>query len=277
MITRLTNKVLSSLSLVLAFFTFVASFFGVFVSGTYSKETLYWAAQAIGQDAVNLFLVVPLLVILSVLVYKKNTIAALLWTGAMAYLVYSYAISCFATHFSGLFLVYCLIFGLSFYALLYFLYAFIDSPIATWFEAKVPVKAAGAFLLIIAIIFYVIWLSAVVPAVVTNSTPQDITAAGLLTNPVYVLDLSIFLPGIILTALLALRKKELGLLLVPVLIFFIVLMTAAIVGISTSMDFFGVASGLAIAMVMGVLSIASAIILMIYVKSVQKSCRTFCV
>jgi hypothetical protein len=277
MITRLTNKVLSSLSLVLAFFTFVASYFGVFVSGTYSKETLNWAAQAIGQDAVSLLLVVPLLVILSVLVYKKNAIAAFLWAGVMAYLVYSYAISCFAMHFGELFLVYCLIFGLSFYALLYFLYAFIDAPIATWFEAKVPVKAAGAFLIIIAIIFYVIWLSAAVPAVVTNTTPQDITAAGLLTNPVYVLDLSIFLPGIILTAILALKKKELGLLLVPVLIFFIVLMTAAIAGISISMDFFGVASGLAVAILMGMLSIVSAIILMIYVESVQKSYRTFSV
>lgn len=276
MIARLTNKILSSLSLVLAFLTFVASYFGVFVSGTYAKETSNWTAQAIGQDAVNLLLVVPLLVILSVLVYKKNTIAGFLWAGTILYLVYSYTIYCFALHFSKFFLVYCLIFGLSFYALLYFIYVFIDAPIATWFEAKVPVKAAGAFLIIIAIIFYVIWLSAVIPAVVTNTTPQDITAAGLLTNPVYVLDLSIFLPGTILTALLALKKKELGLLLMPVLIFFIVLMTAAIAGISASMNLFGVASGLAVAMVMGVLSIASATILMIYVKSVQQSCRTFC-
>jgi hypothetical protein len=277
MITRRLNKVLPSLSLILAFFTFVASYLGVFVASTYSRETASWTAQAIGQDVVNLFLVVPLLVILSVLIYKRHTLAVFVWAGAMLYLGYSYAIYCFALHFSELFLVYCLVFGLSFYAFLYFLYVLIDVPITTWFEERVPVKIVGAFLIIMAILFYVVWLSAIVPALVTNTTPQDITATGLLTNPVYVLDLSIFLPGFIVAAILAFKKNEIGLLLVPALISFIVLMTAAVAGINAGMNFYAVASDLTVAILMGVLSLVSIVVLAIYLKSLQESYRKFSV
>ncbi len=273
MITERFNKVLPALSLVLAFFTFIVSYLGVFVAGTYSRETANWTAQAIGQDVVNLFLIVPLLIVLSALTYRKYTVAVFVWAGAMLYLVYSYAIYSFSLHFSELFLVYCLIFGLSTYSFLYFLYVFIDVPIATWFKEEIHVRVAGGFLIIIAVLFYVVWLSAIIPALATNTTPQDITVAGLLTNPVYVLDLSFFLPGFMVAALLALKKKGIGLLLVPSLISFIVLMTSAIAGINAGMYFYAVASDFTVALVMSVLSVVSVVVLAVYLRSVQKSFR----
>ncbi len=277
MITEHFNKIVPLLSLVLAFFTFVVSYLGVFVADTYSRETANWTAQAIGQDVVNLFLVVPLLVVLSALIYRKYTIAIFPWAGAMLYLAYSYAIYSFSLHFSELFLVYCLVFGLSVYSFLYFLYVFLDVPVAAWFQDGVHVKVAGGFLVVMAILFYVVWLSAIVPALVTNATPPDIAAAGLLTNPVYVLDLSIFLPGFMLVALLAFKKRRIGLLLAPALISFIVLMTAAVAGISAGMYFYAVASDFTVALLMSVLSVSSMIVLAIYLRSVPKSYRKFSV
>ncbi len=273
MITERFIKVLSSLSLILAFLTFFVSYLGVFVAGTYSRETANWTAQAIGQDVVNLFFVVPLLVILSVFIYRKSAIAVFVWAGVMLYLGYSYAIYCFALHFSELFLVYCLVFGLSFYAFLYFLYVFIDVPIATWFDQRPPVKIVGAFLVIMAVLFYIVWLSTIIPALVTNTTPQDITAAGLLTNPVYVLDLSIFLPGFVMASVLALKKSGMGLVLAPALISFIVQMTAAVAGVNAGMYFYAVVSDFTVTILMSVLSLVSIVILAIFLKSTKKSCR----
>jgi len=273
MIKNQQSKIIVILSFFLVIFTFVASYFGVFVSDTYSRETLNWAAQAIGQDAVNLFLIVPLLIILSILVYRKNRIAVLLWSGVMVYLVYSYAIYGFATHFNNLFLIYCLVFGFSFYAFMYFLYTHINEPIAEWFSDKVPVKIVGVYLIIIASLFYFLWLSAIVPAILTDTIPQDIVDAGLLTNPVYVLDLSIVLPGFILTAILLLKRRSLGLLLAPVTLVLSILMPVAIAGTILVMNIRGVASSLAVIPLMGLLALISAIMLTMYLRSIKRNAR----
>jgi hypothetical protein len=57
------NKIILILSLPLVFFVIVASSMGLFVGGAYSKETVSWKIQAIGQDAIDLFLISPFLII----------------------------------------------------------------------------------------------------------------------------------------------------------------------------------------------------------------------
>jgi uncharacterized membrane protein len=64
---------------------------------------------------------------------------------------------------------------------------------------------------------------------------------------------------------------------VPALISFIVLMTAAVAGINAGMNFYAVASDLTVAILMGVLSLVSIVVLAIYLKSVQESYRKFSV
>jgi hypothetical protein len=48
-------------------------------------------AQAVGQDMIDLFLIVPSLIVTAIITYKKNKIAMLLWSGAVFYLIYKIA------------------------------------------------------------------------------------------------------------------------------------------------------------------------------------------
>ncbi|MHA1724603.1 MAG: hypothetical protein ACTSXH_07145 [Promethearchaeota archaeon] len=51
---------------------------------------------------------------------------------------------------------------------------------------------------------------------------------GVNTNPVHVIDISILLPLLLLTAILLLKNKELGYLLTPILLVFFIMMVLAI-------------------------------------------------
>jgi len=115
------DNIILFLSLPLAALTAIVSYAGIFIDSTYSSETASYAAQGIGQDIANLFVVAPLLVISAFYASRKNKSALLIWGGALFYLTYSYTIYSFGLHFNHLFLIYCIILGLSFYAFTYFI------------------------------------------------------------------------------------------------------------------------------------------------------------
>lgn len=56
----------------------------------------------------------------------------------------------------------------------------------------------------------VLWLAEEVPAVLSGRIPATVADAGLLTNPIHVLDLAIVLPGAVLTGTLLLRRRPWG-------------------------------------------------------------------
>ena len=148
------NTIILALSFPLAILVIVASYSGLCIPDTYSQETVNWTVQAIGQDTINLFLITPFLMITSWLASKKNRIALLLWSGGIFYLIYTFVIYCFAVHFNQMFLVYCLILGLSFYSFLYFLCSHIKEPISEWFHDKIPVKRIGVYLFLFIAYYY---------------------------------------------------------------------------------------------------------------------------
>jgi hypothetical protein len=78
----------------------------------------------------------------------------------------------------------------------------------------------SVYLLLVAILFALLWLSQDIPAIVTGKAPQSVTENGLLTNPVHVLDLGFYLPAMIITAILLWRRKFLGYFFaIPLLVF----------------------------------------------------------
>ena len=263
------SKIILALSLPIAILIIIASYRGLFIPGTYSKETLNWTSQAVGQDAINLFLITPFLIFTSLLAYKKSRIALLLWSGCIFYLVYTYVIYCFAVHFNNLFLVYCLILGLSFYSFMYFLFSQIKEPIVDWFNDKIPVKTMGIYLFVISCFFYFLWLSEILPAIFRNTTPNDIIDIGTLTNPVHALDLSVCLPGLLITSILLLRKKPMGLLLAPTMMTFCILMDITIGGLVVVMKVNGLDADWSLTGLMGLLALVSVTILVKYLRSLK--------
>lgn len=265
------HKTILGLSISLTILIIIASYFGLFVPGTYSKETLDWTAQAIAQDFVDLFIVTPLFIIILLFYIKKNKASLLLWGGTILYYIYTFFIYSFDVHFNQMFIVYCWILGLSVYAFLYFLLTQSKESITNWFRERIPIKTISFYLIILACLFYALWLSSVLPSILNNVIPKEITELNLPTNPIHVLDLSIFLPGIFTVAILLLRKKSLGFLLAPVFLTFLVLMDIALIAMVIVQYTKNLITNLLLVYIMGILGLISLILLARLLKSLKPS------
>jgi len=222
------DNIILSLSIPLVISVIIVSYSGLIIPNIYSRETMSWTTQAICQDAINLFLIAPFLIITSILAYRKNTIAYYLWSGGIIYLCYTYVIYCFDIHFNNLFILYCLILGLSFYSLMYFLFSHMTKVDTVSFRSNLQIKSVSIYLLTISCLFIFLWLSEIIPATLNNPIPKTVIKIGTFTNPIQILDLSILLPGFIIISLLNLKRKSLGLLLVPAALTFCILMDITI-------------------------------------------------
>jgi len=257
------------LSVPLAILTAIVSYAGIFIESTYSKETSSYAAQGIGQDFVNLFIVVPALVLASFFACRKNKLGLMIWSGAIFYLAYSYTIYSFGLHFNQLFIVYCLILGLSFYALVYFLITSLKENVSEWFAKKISTISTGIFLIVIAILFYFIWFSEIIPSIVTNTIPKSITESGLLINPVHVLDIAICLPALIITGIALIKRKDIGMLLAPTMMIFCILMAVAIAVMVLVMKSRGMEADFNLTAIFGIIAIISTLFLIQFLRKLK--------
>lgn len=213
-------------SLVISTLVMVASMLGLLWPGAYLHETTNWAVQAKGQDLGNLFAVVTLLA--SGYLYSKGSFkASLVWLGTLFYLVYAYIVYAMAVHFSILFLIYIAILGLSTYASIFNL-GHIKS-IKTAFPSGSARKIASLALIVIGILFGLLWLSELIPAILTGNVPQSVKDAGLWVNPIHVIDLSVVLPAFIITGYLARKNDKNGLLFIAPWLTFSVIMGISII------------------------------------------------
>lgn len=101
----------------------------------------------------------PIFLISAFYTSKGNKIAKIIWVGTMMNNIYAYVIYCYDVHFNFLFLVYCLILGLSIFSVLDFFINNINENFRAWFSEKAPTKTIGIFLFIIALMFAFLWLS----------------------------------------------------------------------------------------------------------------------
>jgi len=258
------------LSLPLAALVIFSSAIGIFTHDFYARETINWQVQSLGQDRIDLFLIAPILIISSLLAYRNNRSMNFAWGGVLIYLIYTYSIFCFSVHFNRLFIVYCLILGLSFYAFIYFAYTQLLNAIQIDFSNKLLLrKVVGIYFIVISSTFYLLWLSEIIPAGIQNSSPKNLLDSGLFTNPVHVIDLSVFLPGIFIVGVLMLRGTQLGILLTPVTLTFFVLMDFTIGLLIMDMKERGLEGSSGIAFLMAILGVISLFFLMWHLKEIK--------
>jgi hypothetical protein len=176
---------------------------------TYGRETSGLSNAAAAQDLVNLVLVGPLLLVLAVRAYRGSVRSWMCWLGCLAFSVYNYAIYAFSIHFGPLFLVWIIVLGLSLFALLGGVAALDPSVVAARFAGK-PVHLPGWFLIVVAVLFALLWLSEIVPDLFAGRPSTSAAGWNVPTNPVHVLDLAFFLPAACLSGVLLLRHHRLG-------------------------------------------------------------------
>ena len=264
------NTSILALSLPLAALVMFSSVTGIFTLDFYVRESVNWQTQAIGQDRINLFLIAPALIITCLLIYRNIRSMNFIWAGVVLYLVYTYLIFCFSVHFNRLFIIYCLILGLSFYSLVYFVYAQTRNSLKVDFSDKLILRRAiGTYFIVISILFYLLWLAEIVPAVIRGRSPQSVVETGLFTNPVHSIDLSVFLPGIFITGVLLLRGNQLGIFLTPIVLTFFVLMDITIAYLVITMRERGLEGSLTVTFIMGILLLISLSLLIWYLKEIK--------
>ncbi len=212
----------------------MASGGGLFIDGLY-RDTPYFAAQAVGQDLVSFSVVLPLFIISAILTSRGSPRGKLIWLGGLTYLVYTYVIAAFEVRFNSLFLVYVALLGCSVYALIGGMVTANMPEIKAGFTEKTPVTAVSIYLAVLAVLFYFLWLSEVVPALVGGEIPKSVQDNGTPTNSAHVLDMAWVLPAFVITSLSLWRKKALGYTLTGVLLSYCVLLTLAILSMAVFM------------------------------------------
>lgn len=239
------------LTLPIAILLAIAAGSGVFVNGLY-RDNAYFASQAIGQDLISLLVALPALIISAILVHRGSSLARLVWLGMLVYLVYSYMIAAFVVRFNSLFLVYVALLGCSLYALIGGLATTDMAAIKPSFSEKTPVRAVSVFLGALMVLFYLLWLSEAVPALLAGKIPQSIVDNGTPTNAVHVLDMAWMLPAFGITAVRLWRRHALGYTLAGAILSFISLLALAIL----AMVLFMIRQGHAVAVPQVVIFIA---------------------
>lgn len=188
---------------------------GIFRPATYAKETLYSSAGGIGSDLVDLFLVVPILLISGIKGYRGSLSARLVWFGTLGYLFYNFVLYAFGVHFNLLSLVYWATLSLCFYAAVFSVPFLPLEQIAKRYSPRALRKTISALLIALAALFVVFDLVGDVPATLAGKVPLSATQVDLPVSFVHALDLIFLVPGMCITVFLLLRRKPSGYALAP--------------------------------------------------------------
>ncbi len=263
-------KLITTLTIILSISLAIVSYFGAFVSSTYDRDSLSMGVQGMGQDIVDLFIVVPLLILSLIYVRKAKINSYFIFSGILFYILYSFVIYGFGVHFNNLFLLYCLTLGTSLYTFIIMIVQLSKIDIQNIIFNKTPTKIISEyFFIIIAAMFYMLWLKDIVPAILHNSVPSEVGENNLQVNPVHVLDISIALPGLIITSVLLLKKQKLGFIFTPVFLVFIIILAIALIGMVIMLKIKGLNDDISVSVIFSLLAVISSVFLIKYFKAIK--------
>jgi hypothetical protein len=211
------------LSIAAAVLAAVGSVIGLADSRIYAGLTPAFLPQANAQDIANLALAAPAMVIIAALALRGSLRAYLLWLGVLTFTVYNYVIYVVSVPFGPLFLLWVAVLGMCIYALIGGIASADHDAVAAHYATRRAVSVVAWALIVVAILFALLWLSEDVPALLAGARPQSVVDVGLPTNPVHILDLAFFLPAVIATGVMLLRRRPLGYTVAPALIVFLIL------------------------------------------------------
>lgn len=257
------------LSAALAVLLLLASVIGLFVPSVY-RDPREWADQARGINLVDLVVTLPALIGSMMFTARGSWRAPLVWLGILGYLVYDEVIFAFDVAFNPLFLVYVGLLSFSFWSLIVIVTRLGVDALRTRFSSGTPVRAVSVYLLLVAALFFLVWMKAIVPAILGNTVPSDIVKAKIPTNPVYVLDLGFLLPLFVLAGVWLMQRREWGYALSGPLLVVQSILGLNIIASALFPYWDGQSVSLAIVPLFAVLTIVSAVLAVRYLQSLRE-------
>lgn len=199
----------------------------IYGQGIYQYDTLFFGAGFKGQDAVVLFLGVPLIIIAVTLTQRGSVGGQLLLTGMLGYFLYVYASMALGAAYNRLFLLYIIIFSTSFFAFIQ-AFASVDLDlIASRIPSELPTRGLAIFMFAAGLITLFVWGAPLVTALISGGPPERMDSYT--TMVTYALDLAIITPATFLCAILVLRGEPLGYVIAVPLLTLIILLAPQII------------------------------------------------
>ena len=197
------------LSILIAIFATIASAGGLLLDGLY-RDNAFVTTTWLGNDAITLFLAVPILVVAMIVSNRGSLKAQLIWMGALDYMLYNYAFYLFGAAFNWFFLLYATLLALSIFALIFGLIKLDVNGISQQFRKDAPVKWIGGYFIFVASGLGLVYLIQSIGFIATDNVPAIVTMSGHPTNVVFALDLTLLIPCLILGALWLMKRQPWG-------------------------------------------------------------------
>lgn len=229
---RTHNPMLWS-TIAIAFLVALTAIGGLFWPAVYARETAYSRAGGQASDIVDLFLVVPVLLVSGIMGYRGSIAARLVWLGTLGYLLYNFVIYAFGVRFNPLFLVYCTTLSLCLYVAIFSVRFIPLEQLAHRYGPRAPRKTIAIVFLYLAASTAYFELRSDIPALLTGQVPKDVIDASTPVDFIHVLDLGFLLPALCITAILLFRRRPSGYALAPALLSLLAIMSMELVSIMT--------------------------------------------
>ena len=181
-----------------------SSLYGLLAEHPYRGLASETIAAARAQDVCSVLVAVLLLV----LARRTGAKAHLVRMGLLAYVAYSYAIYLTGVPMNRIFLVYVVLVTVSGAALLHGLLRLRPAAWPRVSSSRLE-RGTGWMLVIVAVLFAGLWISALLPYALGGSTPTPAGPGGV-AYPVFILDLVIVLPCIAAVGLLLLHERPIA-------------------------------------------------------------------
>ena len=203
------SKTIVYLSVAIVVLALVASAGGLLIEDLY-RDNAFVTTTWLGNDAVTLFLAIPILVSAMVFSRRGSLRAQLIWLGALDYMLYNYAFYLFGAAFNDFFLIYAALLGLSIFAMIFGLVNLNVEEIQQQFSPRTPVKWIGGYFLFVAAGLSLIYVAQSMAFIVTGQLPEIVTMSGHPTNVVFALDLTLLIPWMVVGALWLIKRTPWG-------------------------------------------------------------------
>ena len=195
---------------IIALMALIASLISVAHQGIYQGLIITDNIPGVlAQDLITVLASIAMLFLI-IRIDEGDFVKQLILLGIIGYLFYGYGIYVLAKIYNILYFLYMAIFSLSFFSLLY---GIANISKEAFDKIEVPDtlrKVSAAFLFLIPVIFYPMWVIRMLPFIQEMRVP----ASG---SNVYILDICFVLPVFAIMAVMLLKKEDFAILLTPVL------------------------------------------------------------
>jgi hypothetical protein len=165
-----------------------------------------------GTALIMILVGIPVLIAAMTLTRRGSARGLVVWLGALGYLCYQAVMFCFATPLNNLFLLYVAQLSLAGWSIVVLLRFTDFEHFSERLSPLTPFKRFAWIALVIITLNATAWLVPIIPAVLSSEPQSLLAGSGLLTNPVYVQDLAIWLPLFTAAAVAGYRRRSWGLL-----------------------------------------------------------------